>query len=186
MLNKDKGCKLCLLKLKLFAEYGLLATLGALWNAWLDKVVFTVNYPGSEECLLCKDVKLLWEANENSWNIKQVFQNVLAPNKWSVHTEKLDLLECVWSSKVAAWPRWSSSPDTKTQAYCWLGYIHTFFFLPQSICKWTSCDSYLLPPKNTPWIFKEGAHEALCDLWQLSAVSTDSVSPLNCLKAAVP
>lgn len=54
-----------------------------------------------------------------------------------------------------------------------------FFLFSQNICKWTTCDSYLLPHKNTPCIFKEAAHESLCDLWQLFAVSTDSVFRRN-------
>lgn len=46
-----------------FAEYGFSATLRALRNAWLDNARFTADYLGSEDRLLCTDVKLLWEAN---------------------------------------------------------------------------------------------------------------------------
>lgn len=54
-----------------------------------------------------------------------------------------------------------------------------FFFFPRTFANERLVTHICFPTKNTPCIFKEAAHESLCDLWQLFAVSTDSVFRWN-------
>lgn len=149
MINKDKCSTLCLLRV--FADDGFAATLAAPLSAPLDKVA----YPGF------RGVSPLWRCKAASGGklkllkYQKVFHNDLVLNRWSVRAEKRDLLECVWSCEVTAWPRWSSSADTEALAHCWLSslrqplFIFSFF---SPLFFWHITAS----PKNAPCIFKEG------------------------------